>query len=118
MESRPVAVRSGVTDPDTANNSASDTDSVSTSANLSVTKSDGVSSVTAGSSSGTYTIVISNAGPSDATGVSLSDTWPAGFARGTVTPSQGTCSGSPSFTCSVGTIASGGTATITVGYSV
>ena len=47
-------------------------------------------------------------------GVSLTDTWPAGFTRGTVTPSQGTCTGSPSFTCALGTIAAGGDATVTV----
>ena len=38
--------------------------------------------------------------------------------QGTVTPSQGTCSGSPSFTCNLGTIAAGGTATVTATYTV
>ncbi len=65
-----------------------------------------------------YTITVSNAGPSEANSVSLSDTWPTGFTRGTVTPSQGSCSGSPSFNCSLGTIVSGGSATVTVSYTV
>ena len=56
--------------------------------------------------------------PSDAQAVSVADTWPAGFSRGTVTPSQGTCTGTPSFTCSLGTIAASAGATITVTYSV
>src|SRR5205823_1266772 len=80
---------------------------------------DGVTTVTAGDGvTRTYTIVVSNAGPSAAAGVSLSDTWPAGFSRGTVTPTQGTCTGSPSFTCALGTIASGANATVTVTYTV
>ena len=49
---------------------------VQTNAVLSVTKSDGVSTVTAGTST-TYTIVVSNAGPSDAQSVVLTDTLPA-----------------------------------------
>ena len=77
-------------DPNGANNSASDTNTVLTSADLAVTKSDGATSVTAGDGVvRTYTISVSNGGPSDATGVSLADTFPAGFTRGTVTPDQG-----------------------------
>ena len=80
------------------------TTTVTGSADLSVTKSDGVSSVTAGDGiTRTYTITVANGGPSDATSVMLSDTWPAGFTRsGAPTASQGTCSGSPSFTCTLG----------------
>src|SRR5438132_537599 len=65
-----------------------------------------------------YTITVSKEKPSDAQNVSLADTWPSGFARGTVTPSQGTCTGSSSFTCSLGTIAAGSNATVTVNYNV
>ena len=114
-----AAVSSGVSDPVSGNNSASDTDTIDTSADLSVSKSDGVTSVTAGAATvHTYTITVSNAGPSDATGVSLTDTFPAGFSRGTVTPSQGTCTGSPSFSCALGTIAAGGSKTVTASYTV
>jgi uncharacterized repeat protein (TIGR01451 family) len=105
-------------DPNTGNNSSTETTTVDTQADLSITKSDGVTQVTAGSSTGTYTITVTNGGPSDAQAVSVSDTWPAGFTRGTVSPSQGTCTGSPSFTCSLGTIAASGSATITVAYTV
>ena len=41
-----------------------------------------------------------------------------GFARGAVTPSQGTCTGSADFTCSLGTIAASDSATVTVTYTV
>ena len=85
----------------------------------SITKTDGVSSVTAGDGvTYTYLITVANAGPSNAQAVSVTDTWPAGFSQGTVSPSQGTCSGSPSFTCSLGTLAASSSATITVTYTV
>ena len=56
-------------DSERANNTATDSNTVATSANLSVTKSDGVTSVTAGDGvTYTYTITVSNSGPSDAAG--------------------------------------------------
>src|SRR4029079_7762549 len=114
-----ASVSSAVGDPDPADNTASDTDTVITSADLSVTKTDGVSSVTAGQAGlGTYTITVTNGGPSDATLVSLTDSWPAGFTQGVVTPSQGTCQNGPSFDCDLGTIAAGASVTITATYSV
>src|SRR5438132_5918426 len=68
---------SPVTDPTPGNNSASDTDTVNKSADLSITKSDGVTSVTAGTST-TYTITLTNNGPStEPAGVVVSDTIPA-----------------------------------------
>src|SRR6185436_19792456 len=45
----------GVTDPDSSNNTGTDTDTVTRSADLSVTKSDGANSVVAGTQT-TYTI--------------------------------------------------------------
>ena len=114
-----VSVSTSSIDPDSNNNNASDTNTVVRSINLGVAKSDGVASVTAGDGvQRTYTITVNNAGPSDASGVTLSDTWPSAFTRGAVTPSQGTCFGSPNFTCSLGVLASGGSATVTVSYTV
>ena len=46
-----------------ANNSATDTDTVTGSADLAITKTDGVASVIAGTST-TYTITVTNNGPS------------------------------------------------------
>ena len=72
------------------NNTATQETTVNASADLSVTKTDNQASVTAGDGvTYTYTIVVTNDGPSTATGVGLSDTWPTGFDRGTVIPSQG-----------------------------
>ena len=53
----------GVTDPNLANNSATDTDTLTPQADLAITKSDGVTSVAPGQPT-TYTIVVSNNGPS------------------------------------------------------
>src|SRR5207253_2819068 len=109
-----ASAASDVSDPDAANNSAADKNSTLTSADVSVTKDDGETSVTAGDgTTHTYTITVSNAGPSDATNVTLSDLFPAGYTLGTVSGS-----GCAAFPCSLGTIVSGGTDTVTASYSV
>src|SRR4029078_1364699 len=56
-----IAAPSGTTDPTSGNNSASDTDTVTPVADLTITKTDGVTSVTAGTST-TYTITVTNNG--------------------------------------------------------
>ncbi len=71
-----VAAPAGVTDPAPGNNSATDTDSLGASADLSITKTDGVTTATPGGSV-TYTITASNAGPSNAAGATVADTFPA-----------------------------------------
>ena len=55
---------------------ATDTDTLSAQANLTITKTDGVSSIVAGTPD-TYTIVVSNTGPSSASNLSVVDTLPA-----------------------------------------
>ena len=42
----------------------------------------------------TYTVTVTNAGPSPATNVGVTDILPAGVTVGTISPSQGTCSAS------------------------
>ncbi len=79
-----VAAPPTVTDPTPGNNSATDTDTLSSSADLSITKTDGVATVTPGTST-TYTIVVTNAGPSAVTGATVTDTMPAGIASDTFT---------------------------------
>ena len=67
-----VAAPGGVTDPNAGNNTATDTDAVGAVADLSVTKTNGVAGVNAGSTT-TYTVVVTNAGPSAADGAVVSD---------------------------------------------
>jgi uncharacterized repeat protein (TIGR01451 family) len=87
-----VSAPGGVTDPNPGNNSATDTDALGASADLSITKTDGVTAATAGSSV-TYTITASNAGPSNATGATVADTFPA------VLTCTWTCAGAGGGTC-------------------
>ncbi len=75
VNSATVTAPAGVTDA-AANNSATDTDTLTPQADLSISKTDGVTTAVPGSFV-TYTIVVSNAGPSNAVGVSVSDTFPA-----------------------------------------
>ena len=70
-----ASVTSSVTDPTAGNNSATDTDTLTPQADLSVTVDDGVTSAVPGDSV-SYTIVVSNAGPSRATSVSVVDNFP------------------------------------------
>jgi uncharacterized repeat protein (TIGR01451 family) len=60
----------------------------------------------------TYRATVTNAGPADNTGVALTVTVPAGTTLVSVTPSTGTCTTAVS--CSVGPLANGASATVTV----
>jgi uncharacterized repeat protein (TIGR01451 family) len=63
----------------------------------------------------TYTITITNAGPTLATGVTVTDNIPANVAElGQVIASQGVCAGSLTITCALGSLNVGATATVTV----
>ena len=89
-----ATVSSPIPDPVPGNNSATDTDTTIVSSDLSVTKTDGVTSVVAGGAL-TYTIVASNAGPSDAAGSTVADTFPAALTCSwTCAGGGGTCTAS------------------------
>jgi uncharacterized repeat protein (TIGR01451 family) len=60
----------------------------------------------------TYAITVNNAGPNAANAVVVNDILPAGATFVSAIPSQGTCSGTTTITCSIGTIGNGGNATI------
>jgi uncharacterized repeat protein (TIGR01451 family) len=62
----------------------------------------------------TWTIGVSNAGPAPAAGVVVTDTIPAGTSFVSATPTQGTCTGTSTVTCNLGTLASGGAASISL----
>ncbi|HEV7666901.1 MAG TPA: ExeM/NucH family extracellular endonuclease [Thermoanaerobaculia bacterium] len=73
--SNTATVTSASGDGTSGNNSATATTTVAASANLGITKTDGVTSATPGGST-TYTITASNAGPSNTT-ATVADTFPA-----------------------------------------
>jgi uncharacterized repeat protein (TIGR01451 family) len=72
------------TDPNLDNNDASDMDVVHSIADLVVTKTDNSATYTPGAGI-TYTIVVSNIGPSNASGVSVTDTVPTSITGVTTT---------------------------------
>jgi uncharacterized repeat protein (TIGR01451 family) len=81
---------------------------------LSVTKADSSDPVVAGGTL-TYTLTVTNNGPSEATGVTLADILPNTVTFGSATPSQGSCSKLDStVTCSLGTLANGASVTVTM----
>ena len=106
-------VTSTTVDPNPANNSSTATTPVRASADLRVAMT-GPASALAGGPLG-YTITVTNAGPDAAAGVALSDPLPAALTGASATTTAGTCSiVSGLLSCPLGTVASGGTVTVTV----
>ena len=62
----------------------------------------------------TYTMVVSNNGPDDATGVVLTDTIPAGTTFVSRATTKGSCAGTTAITCTIGALANGESATVTI----
>ncbi len=111
-----ASVTSTVTDPNTANNSASVTVNAVAAppmADLSLVLSAAPNPVTVGQTL-TYTLNVSNAGPSVAAGTTLSDSLPAGVSFVSAQPSQGSCTGTTILSCSLGTLAVGGSASVVI----
>ncbi|MGE5521398.1 MAG: hypothetical protein ACM3VS_15850, partial [Candidatus Dadabacteria bacterium] len=72
-----ITAPSGVLDPNTTNNSSTDTDTQNSVADLSITKDDNTNTYTPGTTT-TYTILASNIGPSNVTGAKILDQLPTG----------------------------------------
>jgi large repetitive protein len=110
-----VIVTSTSPDPDPGNNSATENTTITGgTADLQITKQDMIDPVRAGELL-TYIITINNAGPSNASGVMVSDSLPVGVTLQSATSSQGSCILSQ---CNLGGIAAIGRATITMTVSV
>jgi uncharacterized repeat protein (TIGR01451 family) len=83
-------------------------------ADLSVTKSASADPVAVRSIL-TYTLTATNSGPQQATGVTLTDTLPVGVALISVTTNSGHCSvAAGTVTCSLGSLANGASAIVTI----
>ena len=106
-----AGVSSPTSDPNPDNNQASDGVSIRPESDLSVTKSDAPDPVVDGTQL-TYQAVVNNNGPSDALNVVIEDNVPAGVVINSVTAVGGTCNSG--VTCSLGNMAVGATATITI----
>jgi uncharacterized repeat protein (TIGR01451 family) len=107
-------VASDAHDPQSANDSSSENTTVDPAANLSLTKTDSPDPVFAGELV-TYLLTVHNSGPQTATGVTATDTLPAGLTYDSSTPSQGTCAESGgTVTCSLGALADEASATVAI----
>jgi len=114
--SNSAAASSAASDPVSGNSSGASGGVVvgaAASADLSLTKTTTSTQAVTGSNID-YTITASNAGPSAATNVVVTDTLPPGVQYVSATPSQGSCSGTTTITCNLGTLANGATATVAV----
>jgi uncharacterized repeat protein (TIGR01451 family) len=99
-------------DPDTSNNTFTATTTVSPLADLQITKTGPAGSVVVGTSFN-YTFTVKNNGPSNATGVTIHDTLPAGlrFSSGSQCSAQAQ---GRQVTCNVGSLAKDGVASRTI----
>jgi uncharacterized repeat protein (TIGR01451 family) len=99
-------------DPNGGNNSSTTTATVAPTADLAITKS-GPSTVTIGSNA-TYTVVVTNNGPSDAANVTLTDTLPPNTtfvsANQTTGPSFNCSNTTTTITCTIASFAAGASA--------
>lgn len=105
-------VRFDVTGTDGPNPGAAEFDFFTDYADLSITKT-AAATVNAGQNI-TYTITVTNNGPTTASAVQVLDTIPAGTTFVSATPSQGSCAAGPPVDCDLGTILNAGNATITL----
>jgi uncharacterized repeat protein (TIGR01451 family) len=119
-----VAVPPWLTDSNTTNNTATDTDAINLNANLGITKTDGLANINPGSAI-SYSVVVSNAGPDGSVGSIVTDTVPAtitGVTWTCGTPTGGaTCgaaSGSGNSISTTANLPSGSSVTYTISGSV
>ena len=103
-----VAPPGGVTDPTLGNDSSTDTDTLTPQADLSIAKSDGNSGAVPGTNT-TYTITVTNNGPSTVTGATVSDVLPAGVTFVTATNGATYDAGTNTVHFTTGTLATGDT---------
>ncbi len=106
-----VATVSNPADANPANDSSLDPAPTSPSADLAITKSASPATVNVGDQT-TFTLAVTNNGPSLARNVSVLDSLPSGLELVSATSSQGTCNATVS--CALGTLARNGTATVTI----
>jgi uncharacterized repeat protein (TIGR01451 family) len=111
-----VAPPAGTTDPNNGNNSSTANTPVTPTSDLRIVKTASQSSIRAGDEL-TYTLNVTNLGPSSASDVKVTDALPAGLTLISVTPSQGSCTGTTNITCTIGTLgttAPGNSAAVTI----
>ena len=105
-----ISLPAGHADPDGSNDRSTDSDIAAPFADLNIEKDVDEPRVNQGASA-VFRLAVSNAGPSTATGVRITDVLPAGLTVVAATPSQGTCAGT---ICDLGSMAVGKRVTVRV----
>ena len=108
-----ASVNAAEIDPESANNTASQDTTVRPAADLSVTRAGPAEPVLLGGGF-SYTLTVINQGPSKASGVTLTDSLSTSATFVSALPSQGSCSGTLTVACDIGTLESGNDATVTI----
>jgi uncharacterized repeat protein (TIGR01451 family) len=108
-----ASVSSSEPDSNPANNSASASVTINPAADLALTKTASVGSTSLGSGF-SYTLKATNAGPDSATGTTVSDPLPSDVSFVSSSTTVGSCSGTATVTCNLGTLASGASGTVTI----
>lgn len=109
-----VTASTTATDPIPANNTASTTTTVVRRVDVSIAKS-GVPDPIGQNQPMAYTLVVTNNGPSNASGVTVSDPLPGVFTFSSVSTTVGSCSqAAGTVTCTLGSMIPGATGTITI----
>ena len=107
-----AAVTSNTADPDPSDNSATAIAGIDAGpTDLTITKTAAGTQFAPGAPV-TYTITVTNAGPGVAFATTVTDVLPAGTTFVSATPSQGSCSGTTTVVCALGTLAPASSATI------
>lgn len=113
-----ATVSSPEPDANAADNTSSVDVPVSRSADLAIIKQGDPQPVIAGTAT-TFDLSVSNIGPSDATGIEISDTLPTGLSFDAATSDAGCSAAGAVVTCAVGALATGApSATVTIGVIV
>jgi uncharacterized repeat protein (TIGR01451 family) len=111
-----ATISSATADPVPANNSATDTDTYAASADLSLTKTLTTAGTIHVGDNVVFALTVTNNGPGNATGVTVTDTLPAGLTY--VSNDCGATFASPTLTWSVGALAAAASATCNLTVTV
>jgi uncharacterized repeat protein (TIGR01451 family) len=112
-----ATVSSLTPDPEPSNNKATIVTPVPPETDLEIQKTASLSTITAGGQV-TYTLVVKDNGPHDATRVIVIDRPPPGLSVVSAEPSQGACAPGPGVLCNLGSILTGASAQILVTANV
>jgi len=105
--SNTATVSSTTSDPLPANNASTTNVTVQTQSDLAITKIASLAAVAPGDTIA-YTLNVTNGGPSNSFGTTVVDTLPPGFTATSIMSSIGTCSGTATVTCALGTLGATG----------